>query len=572
MRPRFLLLRRTLARKTQSPPYLLLTSSSSLRTFMQKSSSTPSSCSQSSPTPRVRRRPQNPYLSVTNTSLSRVRHMTTERKAQLKHDIKAGLKFVAYLYIGVGIVGLCSYLINQESLEKQFPTPREWSFLTRRAFRNACEEMYLANPETQIQWGVIIRWMAEVQGRLTSPQIDGQGVLELPPDRPILARDVSAKSEAWRRGYFESWMIMAKALEQVDGWMRDDKRDLIFPPEMVIGPSNPNPRPIPAGISGAPKEEDCTPAFKVTPNDFYLAILYTVGFSNKQRIEAGLAYASWLDFKGMAGPASIVYEEALNLALSEVSPETVVTETWTLKENAPSLPSENLLTTLTAYAEHRARNNDVSSALPIFISLLKARRSLPPDTSPPYRSQNYGMLNIVKDLLIPRPYPPPPPDGTSPPIRDPKELCAEAALSLHIGEIMYTSKESNHREEGLSWTREAVDIAEEQLHKLNPAVESHKPARISCRECLATGLSNWQTMVSRLAKEEAAKKEKAEKAGEKDSSNSSWFGLWGGKSTKEDLSRWAAEEKVIEERQRRAKDLIDDLEPPKTGWAVLLSM
>lgn len=499
--------------------------------------------------------------------------MTTERKARLKHEIKAGLKFTFGLYLGVGIVMVCGYFLNQESLEKQFPTPPEWSFLTRRAFRHACAERYLSDPEQPIQWGRITKWMTEVQGRLTHPDIDGAGVLELPPDQPILARDISVKTEAWKRGYFESWMMMAKALEQVDGWMLDLKRDLIFPPDMVIGPSNPNPRPIPAGFKGAPKEEDCTPAFKVNPNDIYLGILYTIGLSNKQRIEAGLAYASWLDYKGMEGPASVIYEETLNLAASETSPNTVNTTTWTLNvnENAP-LPSENLLTALTAYAEFRARNNDVDSALPIFISLLKARRSLPDDTSPPPRRRNKGMVYIAKDLLIPRAYPPPPPDGTGPPLRDPKELCAEAALSLHIGEIIYTSKPSN-REEGLSWTREAVDIAEEQLHKLNPENDEHKPARAYCRECLATGLSNWQNMVSRLAKEEAARKAETEAAAANGKKNSSsWFGLWGGKENKEDLSRWAAEEKVIEERGRRAKDLLDDLEaPPKNPFAVLLN-
>ena len=64
-------------------------------------------------------------------------------------------------------------------------------------------------------------------------------------------------------------------------------------------------------------------------------------------------------------------------------------------------------------------------------------------------------------------------------------------------------------------------------------------------------------MVARLAREEAAKKESPQP-------KSSWFGLWG-EGKPEDLDRWAAEEKVIQKRQRRAAELLDDLEPPPTG-------
>ena len=484
--------------------------------------------------------------------------MTTERKAQLKFDIKAGLKFTAYLYLGVGIVMVCGFFINQESLEKQFPTPHEWSFLTRRAFRNACAARYQTDPEQTVQWGQVINWMRLCRVRLLDAGYDGEGVRPASPDRPQLAMDISAKSEAWRRGYFETMMNMVKGLEEVEGWMVDTTRGIIFPPELVIGPSNPNPKPIPAGFKGAPKEEDCTLAF-MSPNEVFLGIIYTIDLSNRQRIEANLAYANWLDFKGLAGPAGIIYEDAVNLAAAEAPPQTLDPETWTINENA-SLPSANLLTTLTAYAEFRARNGDISSALPIFVSLLKARRNLPADPNTPPRNPAQGIAGILRSLFVPAAYPPPPPDGTAPPVRDPKELCAEAALSLHIGEIIYTSQATN-REEGLGWTREAVDIAEEQLHRLNSS-EAHKPARASCRECLATGLGNWQNMVARLAREEAARKEEVEAAAAQ--KPSSWFGLWGGDGgiKKEDLSRWAAEEKVIEERERRAKELLEELEPP----------
>jgi hypothetical protein len=33
----------------------------------------------------------------------------------------------------------------------------------------------------------------------------------------------------------------------------------------------------------------------------------------------------------------------------------------------------------------------------------------------------------------------------------------------------------------------------------------------------------------------------------------------------EDVDRWAAEEKVLEERQQRARDMLEDLRPPPRG-------
>ena len=120
--------------------------------------------------------------------------MTTERKAQLKFDIKAGLKFTGYLYLGVGIVMVCGFLIDQESLEKQFPTPHEWSFLTRRAFRNACAARYQSDPEQTVQWGQVINWMRLCRVRLLDAGYDGEGVKPAPPDRPQLATASSASS------------------------------------------------------------------------------------------------------------------------------------------------------------------------------------------------------------------------------------------------------------------------------------------------------------------------------------------------------------------------------------------
>jgi hypothetical protein len=519
---------------------------------------------------------------VPTTTAARVRYLTTERKAQLKYEIKTGIKYVGYIWVAGICVVVAWVAIGQELLERRYPTPHEWRYMTRYHFRGGHTARYEPPPGRITDWLQVGWWAERTIQRLQDPSIDGKDVKDAPSDYPPGTKDVSAKSENWRRGYYEALMLYAKAAEHMEGWVVDKSRKILFPPGVMIGPSNPYPKPLPPGYKGAPKEEDCELRFE-SPDTVYLRILSTVGFTNRQRIEAGLAYASWLDYKGITGPASIILEDAVHLAASErhdLPSEPLDNKSWTLNDTAGP-PSENLLNALTAYATFRARQGDVSSALPILVSILRARRSLPAPPSTTLAStlrspapSKTGPWSILSAIFTPPAYPPPPPDGTAPPVRDAGELCQEAALSLHIGEIMYASSNasSSSKEEGLAWTREAVDIAEEQLHKLPAWARDKDAARATCRECLATGLGNWATMVARLAREEeetAAARRRKDKDGA--AAGRGWFGsLWGeGVAKAEDTSlpnRWTAEQKVIEERQRRVKDVLEDLKPLPRGW------
>ncbi|KAL2150261.1 hypothetical protein VTH82DRAFT_7937 [Thermothelomyces myriococcoides] len=543
----------------------------------------------------LRGRPQLPFLSVTSSRSGRVRYLTTERKAQLKYEIKTGIKYTGYIWIAGFSLLAAWFAIVQERLERRYPTPHEWTFRTRMNFRGGnCARF--EPPQGKItDWQQVAWWFENTVKRLEDPNIDGQGIKDAPRGTPPGTKDVTAKSEEWRRGYYEALMGYAKAAEYMDGWVLDKSRNLVFPPGTMIGPSNPFPKPLPPGFKGAPREEDCELRFE-SPDDIYLRILSTPGFTNRQRIEAGLAYGSWLEYKGVSGPASIILEDAVNLAASEragLSAEPLDKKTWTLNE-AAGLPSENLLNTLTAYATFRARQGALDSALPILVSILKARRNLPspaayfsssstPISAALNNSNNNnnnkpagarpaaGVWSAITGLLTPPPYPPPPPDGTAPPPRDALDLCQEAALSLHIGEILYaTAPGPGGREEGLGWTREAVDVAEEQLRQLpQAATPRDDPARAACRECLATGLGNWAAMVRKLAREEEEEKKRKEKTQKKETGGGGgWFGgLWsqGVVAKVEETDRWAAEEKVIEERQRRVRELLEDLRPPPRG-------
>ncbi|KAK4196183.1 hypothetical protein QBC40DRAFT_209908 [Triangularia verruculosa] len=533
-----------------------------------------------------RARPDLPFLAVpsssTSTRVTRVRHMTTERKAQLKYEILTGIKYVGYIWIaGFAIFGI-SFAYFCERNERDYPTTEEWSFMTRFRMRMANIALYDPKHGNAVDWIQVGHWIDTVIKRLHDPEFEGDGLKDA-PDGPKGTKDITSKSDEWRRAYFDAMMFWAKAAEHMEGWVWDTANGGTFPPGTMIGPSNPYPKPVPPGFRKAPREEDCILRHE-NPNEIYLKILNTVGFTDRQKIDAGLAYGSWLEYKGIVGPASIIYEDALNLALKQVKDTSSVSpideKTMTLKEEA-GLPSENLLNTLTAYADFRARQGDINFALPVYISLLKARRSLPQpsdiDITSSLRSrktpQSTGFFSSIYNLgakiFIPPPYPPGPGDGIAPPVRDPAERCQEAALSLHIGEIMYATNPAA-REEGLGWTREAVDIAEEQLHKINPNIREMKPVRRVCRDCLVTGLENWQKMVARLAKEEQQKKEEAEHVVP---ASKGWFGgLWGEQTPAkvEVRDRWSAEEKVIEERQRRVKDFVEDLRQPDRGWLSFL--
>jgi hypothetical protein len=427
---------------------------------------------------------------------------------------------------------------------------------------------------------VIGEYAKNVIERLEDRNIEGGGLEDLTEGGIWIdgigesGYDITAKSEPWRRGYYEALMLSARAAEQLDDQVVDKTRHLVFPASTVIGPSNPNPRPIPFGFESAPHEKDCERAYD-EPETFYMRILTTRGFSSRQKMDAALGYASWLDFKGIPDAAIRMYDWALSLASENIAPKDMPydPESYVLQGGGRQ-PSTNILNSLTALAAHKARNEDFSTALPILISVLRARRSLSEPQQKPSVTSSYepqkpsespwtvdNIVGTIKRLAAPPAFPPAPDDGELPPVRDSKERCEEAALNLYIGEIMYASK---GREDGLAWTREAVDLAEEQLHKLTP---SDVDAKQTCKECLTSGLDNWAKMVSRLAREE---KEKEKEAQSTPSTGNGWFGLWG-EGKPEVAGRWAAEEKVVKERMRRAQEVIDELEAPSSALSSLFS-
>ncbi|KAM5348842.1 hypothetical protein ACJ41O_008665 [Fusarium nematophilum] len=514
-------------------------------------------------------RPNLPFLAIPIGSSNRgafVRYFTTERRQWLKHEAKLAVRYTVSFWGLLACFGVIWFFVNEEALEREFPTPHEWGWMTRKFLRDANSSKAPKNGE--VNWPWAFELSRGLVLRLEDAKVDGQDVEKLSdrvdPGAEIPGEfnpcDISAKSEEWRRGYFEAIMLAAKAAEHVDGWVRDLSRNIISPPEFVIGPSNPRPTPIPPGQPHAPREEDCEVAYPGADN-FYMKILATKGFTPRQKLEAALEYASFMEFKDRPEGAEALHNLALAEAsqgLDMVSNPPYDPKTFVLNEKAGS-PSQNILDAITAIATHKARTGNINAALPIYLSLLKARRFLPndpPAVSRPKPKASSVWSQLLESVSQPD-YPPPPPDGTQPPWRSPQERCQEASLSLWIGEILFAS---SSKDDGLSWTRDSVDVAEEQLRNLDP-LSDDRAAKQTCRECLSAGLDNWGRMVVKLAKDEERRREKA-------ATQSRVFSFWSGASpTAED--RWTAEDAVVKERVRRTRELIEEITPGGPSLASL---
>ncbi|QDS67748.1 hypothetical protein FKW77_006138 [Venturia effusa] len=485
------------------------------------------------------------------------RLLTTEHKRFLKEQAWMGGKWTFYGTI-ISVLGMSwCFLFTHDLAEREFPTPEEWSQITRFKYHSA---KGLEHPESHrhniTEWGITANAYRKLLLRLEDPEIDGAGLVEqatgsisIPLEGPM-GYDVSSKSYAWKRGYYESLMGWAKCAEHLDGKVQDLSRHHIFEKEYMIGPSNPNPKPCPPWRYSAPLEENCIPAEK-PPEEFYHKILTTKGFTRKQRFDAALACGDWFDFKEKYAEAEDMIRYALDIAVEAIpaAAASIDVKSATIKEDAP-LVTENLLTATTAMAIHRAQAGDTASALAIFLSVLRARRALPIEskkqpilrTSKKEKPQtDFGVIRAVFDQIYGAlkavEYPLPPPTGDEPAARTPDNVCEEAGLMSYVGEILFSSSTSQ-RELGWSWTRDALDMAELESQSLKLSPEGRK----KCVKCLGVAYENWELMLEKMRRELAV--EKAEVAEHNPKTWKSLIGL--GDDTKAQLE---ATERTLESKE-----------------------
>ena len=449
--------------------------------------------------------------------------------------------------------------IQIELDERKRPTPAEWRFFTRQELRHARQEMkaMLEKQRPFVDWGRVGFNLRKCLKRLEDPAYDGQG-LELPGGEDLTIADVgqagydiSAKSYEWRTGYFEVLMSLATTAEHMDSMVLDRARKRIFPRMCMIGPSNPDPRPTPSYMASAPKEEDCEKAFK-PPEEFYMKILTGRGFTTRQRMEAAEGYANWLEFQGAEGSAEEMLRWGVDIARSgsvvTMAEDAVVADGGKMgatgkgaKGSQDEALTANILRARTTLATYHARTGDVASALPIFLSVLRARRTAPiaplqlasPQSST--ASSNSATtdigaaINFVARILRPPQFPPPPPSGDTAFVRvSEKPTCEEAELMLYIGEIMFAAQGGaggRGEMEGIGWTRQSVRIAEVNVQSGAAGAEEGEEGDRRCKECLLTGVGNWETMLRRLSVQQSSA---SSREGGRNAGLLEWRGWFGG--------------------------------------------
>ncbi|EHY55754.1 hypothetical protein HRR83_009192 [Exophiala dermatitidis] len=548
-------------------------------------------------------RPQLPFLHpisrAHNAQTQLGRFISTERKQRWKEQLWRQLRFHAYLWPSVLLAVILMLGVQHTKLERDYPTPREWTFWSRWILRDAKHTEFGEGAKVQrvlTDWEKAGYLYTEVIKRLESEKYDGQNLLlseasgSYADSLGIVGFDISAKSEQWRRGYHEALMGAGRAAEHLDGMCKrkGQVRGRVYPRESIPGPDNPRPKPLPwdknKGHENVPHADEVEDAFP-PPETFYLKVLTTNGFDTRQRLEAAMAYADWCDFKGLTQTAEEAYRWALDIAQSGVPggvSDVVDTRTGVINKDKETAVTENILKACTALGVHYAQTGDVRQALPVFLSVLRARKSLPPPPSGPLkeltgsgsgfgkRSQQkdeqegphgiWPYLDALKDLVIERPYPPPPPSGNERPFHSLKEACEEVGLMTYIGEILFATSEGE-REKGLSWTRDSVEAAEAVMWVMEERKEEDGKDR--CRECLETGLQNWKTMARHMSRLAAQREQEI-------ANSSGLLGLGIGKAkqlerARQEKQRWQEEDLQIELRKEKTMPLRQPLKPLSGG-------
>ncbi|KAK8201876.1 hypothetical protein M8818_005400 [Zalaria obscura] len=516
-------------------------------------------------------RPQLPYLSQPSRFKTQgpyrrelARFLTTETRTYVREQVWLATKWTAIGWTLLGLLGISWYGWQSELVERQHPSPTEWRFMSRDGWRMGWLAMDAEKTESGvINWPIVGAEFHTLLSRLEDPNGDGAGLMKseeggiLIPDVGKAGYDATAKSLEWRDAYFQVVMNCAKAAENMDHYVTDMTRRTLFPKDVVVGPSNPNPRPLPAGKEYAPLEENCVRSFE-PPETFYMRILTGKGFDTRQRLEAALGYANWLEFEGLQDSAEQVYKWGLDIA-SEPLPnaaDIIDSQTGVLKEQATGSVTENILRAATALATHQARTGNVSSALPVLLSVLRARGSAPissyasPEAPSPHFEERQkaktdigAAVNFVRGFIRDTSYPLPATTGDEPFQRASASQpdCQDAELMLYIGEILFATSQSKS-DDGLGWTKQGVEIAERGIS--DPRLK--KSQRDQCKACMETGINNWSFMVNKLLKQERERETlpAASPGGWK-----SWFG--GAQEVDRTRSRWEEEAKAVEEKRMK---------------------
>lgn len=477
----------------------------------------------------------------------------------------------------------------QIEMEHEHPTPKDFSFWERWELRTIYK-LLEQGEKTGTNWQLVAKYADRLLKRLERSKglkvqdiKDGKGAEILVDGVGRIGYDISEMSDAWKQGYFDCLMTMARVGEWAVGQCKKKGstiQDKIYRWENIPGPDNPRPVPLQWEKDGSHTKPPPTYA-EVEPlwedaSVWYLRILTTKGFNNRQRLDAALAYADWCGFTGLKDTSKDMYDWALDIAAGGLPAgcgEVVNMTTGVINQGQDQFVTENLLRATTALGVHHARNGEVKEALPIFLSVLRARKALPPEPGfarkTPRRQLTAeelanrqstevfsGYLTTIRsffkdaDLDFSK-------TGDERPFHTLKEACEEVGLMTYIGEILFASTSSEQeKEKGLSWTRDSVDAAEAVLWFMDEqASSSPSEGRRRCQECLQTGLNNWQQMVQQMSRLALNKQQEA------GSHKTGWFSRAESQTEKvvNEVQKWKDEEAQIELRRQKTSSLLNNL-------------
>jgi hypothetical protein len=477
-------------------------------------------------------RPQLPFLypsgqHLSNGQLLRLFSISANHKKFIKETAKLSVRYSILIFLVTSCFSIASLGVLSEQQERAFPSPHEWSLITRFRFRRGKWWQVPENNEEEgfPNWARVYSELQYTLNRLENPNKDGAGLLEqeeggiLVPGVGKAGYDLSAKSDEWRQGYYEVLMGMATAAERLEGWVADKWRRNVWAPEFVLSPTNKRPKAVLPGMPEVPDEEHRDPAADA-PEVFYLKIITSKGFTTYQRLSAALGYADWLSFKELPDSAEEMYRWALDIAISglpipDASP-VIDRENGILSAAAPKdCVTPNVIYATTNLATFLASQGRLTSALPIFVSLLRARLdaeeapiiNTKPDT------KDSSLTGTLLSLLAEPDYPPVPPSGDEPLVRKEVDRCEEAALKTYIGEILFATAgpSPTQRQQGLSWVRDGVSTS--KIAQTLTLIQENDALRKKCEQCEEVGLESWGKIMTYLAAEAKEKR---------DSVKSSW--------------------------------------------------
>ncbi|KAF1913615.1 hypothetical protein BDU57DRAFT_520554 [Ampelomyces quisqualis] len=477
-------------------------------------------------------RPQLPFLYPSGQHLSsgqllRLFSISSNHKKFIKETAKLSVRYSILIFLITSCFSIASLGVLSEQQERAFPSPHEWSLITRFRFRRGKWWQVPENNEDEgfPNWARVYSELRYALNRLEDPSKDGEGIVDqeeggiLVPGVGKAGFDITAKSEEWRQGYYEVLMGMATAAERLEGWVTDKWRRYVWAPEFVLSPTNKRPKATLPGMPEVPDEEHRDPAADV-PEVYYMRILTSKGFSTSQRLKAALGYADWLSFKELPDSAEEMYRWALDIAISglpTLEPAAVIDrETGILSANAPKGSiTPNIVSATTSLATFYAANGRHVPALPILISILRARLNADEERTAPTTSNltDSSLVGTILSLLAEPDYPAVPTSGDEALVRKEADRCEEAALKTYIGEILFATAGSStkQRQQGLSWVRDGVSTS--KIAQTLDSMRANDALRKKCEQCEEVGLESWGKIMTYLAAEAKEKRNVAHSGG-----------------------------------------------------------